>query len=564
MIVREDTLPLMPETEGPIPLRSVSAMFEEAVRTYGNRPAMEFLGRKWTYTRLGQLVDRAARGLQNLGVGPGVKVGLCLPNTPYSLIFFFAVVKAGGIVVNFNPLYVERELIHQIKDSETTVMVVMDLAAIYTKVAAVADTAGLKKLIVCPMGGVLTGVKSALFSVLKRKELATVPYSDRIVPYETVMRDDRPPSPVAIDPATDIAVLQYTGGTTGVPKGAMLSHANITANCEQVRRHFTQVIPGKERMLAVLPFFHVFGMTCVMNYGLVIGSELILLPRFDMKQALATIVRTKPTLMPGVPTLFIALTKGATEAKVDMSSIRDCISGGAPLPQEVRERFEHLSGGKICVGYGLTETTPVLTINPVNGVRDGSVGKPLQETRLEIRSLEDPGVVLGRNQRGEVCARGPQVMLGYWKRRDETEKVMVEGALRTGDVGYIDDDGYLVLVDRIKDLIICGGYNVYPHVLEEALYQHPAVAEAVVIAVPDTYRGQAPKAFVTLRDGHDAAPEEIMEFLKGYVSKIEMPKAIEIRDSLPKTAVGKLSKKELIAEELGTPKEALGTSKPCL
>jgi long-chain acyl-CoA synthetase len=534
----------------PIPNRPVPALLEDTVRAYPDRPAIDFLGRKWNYAALGRLVDRAARGLQELGVGRDVKVGLCLPNTPYSIIFYYAVLKAGGIVVNFNPLYVERELKHQIEDSGTTVMVVMDLCVIFDKVAKVAEEAGLKKVIVCSMADVLPPVKSVLFRLLKRKDLAAVPTGPRFVRYAEVMAAKGAPRPVAIAPLTDVAVLQYTGGTTGVPKGAMLTHANITANSHQVVRHVWPDGPGLEKLIGILPLFHVFAMTCVMNVGIEIGAEIILLPRFEVKQALKTIARAQPTLLPGVPTLYTALCDSAEKYGIDTKSIRHSISGGAGLPQEVRMRFEKLTGCRLFEGYGLSETTPVVTINPTTAIRDGSAGVALDETVIEIRDLADPTKLLGPGENGEVCIRGPQVMIGYWQKPEETATAMIDGAFRSGDVGYLDADGYLYLVDRIKDLIICGGFNVYPHKLEEALYQHPAVLEAVVIGVPDVYRGQAPKAFVTLRDGKTATPEELRSFMAEYVSRIELPKQIEIRASLPKTAVGKLSKKELVAEEL--------------
>jgi long-chain acyl-CoA synthetase len=287
-----------------------------------------------------------------------------------------------------------------------------------------------------------------------------------------------------------------------------------------------------------------------MNLGIAFGAELILLPRFDLDQVMKTIAKKRPTLFPGVPTIYTAI-NAAAEQGWDLSSIRYCISGGAPLPVEVRARFEHLTGCRLVEGYGLTEASPVVTCNPFAAVKTGSVGIPLPGTTVEIRAVLDPSTILGPGEKGEICVRGPQVMTGYWRRPEETAQIFADGALRTGDIGYLDEDGFLFLVDRIKDVIISGGYNVYPRVIEEALYQHPAVAETVVIGVPDQYRGQAPKAFVRLRQGHQVSADELRQFLAGYLSRIELPKLIEFRTSLPKTLVGKLSKKELIAEELG-------------
>ena len=529
----------------------VADLLDASVRKHGARTALNFMGRTWSYAQLGALVDATAAGLQKLGVGKGVKVGLCLPNTPYSVIFFFAVLKAGGTVVNYSPLYVERELLHQIRDSQTTIMVVPDLKMIHGRVAAVADAAGLKTIIVCPMIGILPWLKGLGFWLLKRKEMADFnPRDGRHLEFSQVALGGKRPEPVAVDPTADIAVLQYTGGTTGVPKGAELTHANVTANAAQVRDHVCVLREGAEKVLGVLPLFHVFAMTNVMNIPLSLGCEVILVPRFNLKDLIATIEKQRPTIFPGVPTIFAAINNCPGIRKEQLSSLRLGVSGGAPLPAEVRARFEALTGCKLVEGYGLSETSPVLTANPPTGlIKDGSVGTALPGTVIEIRDLSDPHRILGVGERGEVCARGPQVMRGYWNNPSATQQAFIDGAFRTGDVGYLDEDGYLFLVDRIKDVILCGGYNVYPRMIEEALYLHPAVAEAVAIGVPDPYRGQAPKAFVTLREGHTATPEDLSRFLTQQLSKIELPKQVEIRDSLPKTLVGKLSKKELVEEE---------------
>ncbi len=527
-------------------------LLQAAVHRWGSRPAMDFLGRRWSYRELGDLVERAARGLQDIGVGRGTKVGLCLPNTPYYVIFYYAVLRAGGTVVNFNPLYVERELSHQIADSGTTIMVVLDLEAVYRKVANVAAQTGLTRLVVCPMAAILPRAKAVLFRLFKRRTVASIPHDAVHLSFAAITANRQPATPVAVDPA-DLAVLQYTGGTTGVPKGAMLSHANLVANCRQVRAHWNGGKPGQERVLAVLPFFHVFAMTSVLNYAIAIAAEIVMLPRFELAAMLKTIKRRRITIVNAVPTIYTAVNTAAASGKVDLSSIAFSVSGGAPLPGEVRERFIKLTGCKLVEGYGLTEASPVVSCNPPDGlVKPGSAGLPMADTVVEIREPES-GRLLATGERGEVCVRGPQVMQGYWQRPEDTAAVFVEGALRTGDVGYLDADGYLFLVDRIKDVILCGGYNVYPRVLEDALYEHPAVLEATVIGVPDPYRGQAPKAFVVLRAGTSAAPEELRTFLGGYVSKVELPREVVIRDSLPKTMIGKLSKKELVAEEGGNP-----------
>jgi len=528
----------------------VGDLLAATIARFGDRPALEFLGRRWTYAALGALIARATRGLQDLGVGRGTMVGLCLPNTPYSVIFYYAALNAGATVVNYNPLYVERELTYQIKDSGTTVMVVLDIEAVFRKVANVAEAAGLKRLIVCPMTGILPLRKAVLFRLFKRRDRARIAPDPCMTSFAAIIANRSAPDPVVIDPAADIAVLQYTGGTTGVPKGAMLTHANLTANCRQAIAHWDGVRVGQEVVLAVLPLFHVFAMTSVMNYAIATGAELVLLPRFELAQVIDTIERKQITIFNAVPTIYAAINAAAARRKLDLRSIRLSISGGAPLPNEVRIAFTALTGCFLVEGYGLTEASPTVTCNPPSGeVKGGSVGIPVRGTTVEIRDPLHPERLLPKGEKGEVCVRGPQVMAGYWQRPAETKAVFVEGALRTGDIGYLDADGYLFLVDRIKDVIICSGFNVYPRILEDALYQHPAVHEAVVIGVPDAYRGQAPKAFVTLKPGAAATGEELRIFLADYVSKIEMPRSVEIRESLPKTMIGKLSKKELLAEE---------------
>ncbi len=525
----------------------VTALLDASLVRFPARPAMEFAGRRWTYAELGELVARAVRGLQNRGVGPGTKVGLCLPNTPYSVIFYYAALRAGATVVNFNPLYVERELRFQIEDSGTTVMVTADLPMIYDKVRAVSEP--LSTVVVCPIAGVLPAAKGVLYRLLKRGMIARPARDARTISCARLMADPAPPEPVAVEPSS-VAVLQYTGGTTGTPKGAMLTHANLFANAHQVNAHVPSLRQGQERMLVVLPLFHVFAMTSIMNAGIALGAELMLQPRFEIEALMKVIERGRPTLFHAVPTIYGAINAACDKAKRDVSSLRICVSGGAPLPGEVRARFEAHSGCKLVEGYGLSEASPTVCCNPADGlIKDGTVGTPMAGTVIEIRDPADPSRVLPRGERGEVCVRGPQVMAGYWNRPEETAAVFVDGALRTGDIGVLDEDGYLSIVDRIKDVILCGGYNVYPRVLEEALYQHPAVADAIVIGVPDSYRGQAPKAFVTLREGRSATTDELRAHLSGHVSKIELPREIEIRDELPRTMVGKLSKKELVEEE---------------
>ncbi len=531
---------------------ALPALLEDAVARYPSDPAMDFLGKITSYAELGRQVDAAAAGFQRLGVSKGARVALCLPNTPYYVICYYAILKAGGIVVNLSPLYVEREYRHFMQDSGARFAVTLDLAQLYDKLSPLLASNDLDKLIVCSMLDSLPVFKKVGFRLAKAKELARVTWDARHVAFRE-LTSGGVPDRVPCDPARDIAVLQYTGGTTGIPKAAMLTHANLGINCRQVAGRLHDLRREDGGMLVLVPLFHVFAMTVAMNLSVLLGLEMILLPRYDKAMLRATLRRKKPQMFPGVPTIYANINEAAAKEEWFLSSIRYCVSGAAPLAADIRARFEHLTGCSLVEGYGLSEASPVVSCNHFGDVRDGSIGQPLDGTVLEIRDLEDPSRILGPGEKGEVCVRGPQVMAGYWNRPDETEKVFIDGALRTGDVGYLDAEGYAFLVDRIKDVIISGGYNVYPRVVEEALYHHPAVAETIVIGIPDARRGQVPKAFVKLREGDVLDEAELQAFLVDYLSPVERPKRIEFRSELPKTIVGKLSKKELRAEEAAGP-----------
>ena len=452
-------------------------------------------------------------GFSASACGRGDKVGLCLPNTPYFVIFYYAALKAGAVVVNYNPLYVsartappDRGFRHH-DDGRSRSR--RDLRQ------GRRHRSHWTAIIVCPFADVLPTVKGIAFSLLKRKMIARPAYGERIIPYRQVVAAGAPPVPVPIDPS-DVAVLQYTGGTTGRPKGAMLTHANLSINAQQTTHHMPSMRRGEEKMVGVLPFFHVFAMTSILNGGISMGCELILHPRFEIERMMKSLVRDKPTIMHAVPTIYNAIATAAEKHRVDISSLRVCVSGGAPLPAEIRERFQKLTGCRIIEGYGLTEASPAVTSNPPDGeVRPDSVGSCCRTRSSRSASLDDINRILPPGERGEICVRGPQVMKGYLNREAETRDAFVDGALRTGDVGYLDADGYLFITDRIKDLIICSGYNVYPRVIEDALYEHPAVAEAIVIGVPDSYRGQAPLAFVdTARRRTSRTGDELRDFLR--------------------------------------------------
>lgn len=534
-----------------IPVYPVAEMLDRTVREYGARPAFDFLGKKQSWSEIGAQVDRLAKGLQRLGVGKGIKVGLFLPNSPSFLIGYFAVLKAGGTVVNYNPLYSVREIRHQIEDSHTDIMLTLNLAVLCDKLQEVLKDSRLKKVIVGRFNDLLPFPKNILFLFAKRKEIAALPSDSRIVWYHDIVSNDGLPAPVKIDPHEDIAVLQYTGGTTGTPKGAMLTHANVTANVEQAVRWFHKANPGNEKMLGVIPFFHVFAMTAVMNKSVRSGFEIIALPRFELEQTLKLIDKKKPHYFPAVPAIYNAINNHKHLEKYDLTSLRYCISGGAPLPAEVKKKFESLTGCVVVEGYGLTESSPVICANPIVGEnRAGSIGMPLPGTVVEIIGTDDGETPVPRGERGELCARGPQVMKGYWNKVEDSAAVLKNGRLHTGDVAIMDKDGYLYIVDRIKDMIITNGYKVYPRNVEEAIYQHPAVEECIVAGVPDASRGELVKAWVKLREGQTADEKTLKAFLEDKISKMEMPRTIEIREKpLPKTMIGKLSRKDVLAED---------------
>lgn len=536
----------------PIKDGPVHEILEETVRLYGNRPAFDFMGRRWCWADIGVLVNHMARGLQDRGVGAGMRVGLFLPNTPYFVIAYYAILRTGATVVNYNPLYSTRELRHQIEDSGTDIMITMDLKILYDKMRPLLDDTGLKSLIICPFTEILPPSKSVLFRLLKRKDLAHVEHDDRHIAWDDLIDNDGAPDALAINPADDIAVLQYTGGTTGVPKGAMLTHANIVANLEQSRLWFPDVREGDEKMLGVIPFFHVFAMTAVMNLSVRMGFEIIALPRFELDKTMKLIDSHKPTIFPAVPAIFNAINNYKKRDHYDLKSLRFCVSGGAPLPVEVKKCFEKNTGCVVVEGYGLTESTPVACVNPVAGLnKAGSIGLPLPGTILEILDPETREPV-APGERGELCITGPQVMKGYWNKPEETAKTLIDGRLHTGDIAVVDEDGYFFIVDRIKDLIITNGYNVYPRNVEEAIYQHEAVEECIVAGLPDPDRGEIVKAWIKLKDGLSLDEEGLRSFLKDLLSPMEMPRRIEFREQpLPKTMIGKLSRKDIVAEELG-------------
>ena len=540
-----------------LPLMPVQQLLDDAVKRWPENPALEFMGRTLSYREFGALADKAAQGFQRLGVGPGVHVGLYLPNTPHYPIAFFGVLKAGGTVVNYSPLDAERVLAHKVEDSETDFLVTLDMTTLYPQMARLLGASRLKKLIVGNLSDYAAHPAAVRAHLQGAGQLAPVPLDERHLSFEQLVATDGHYERHALgDLKQAIVVLQYTGGTTGLPKGAMLTHANLTAACAQYMET-SQGDPkvlteGVERALVVLPLFHIYALTVNLLYGVRLGAHLVLHARFDLDAAINDLIDKKISLFAGVPTMYMAMAAHPRVQAGELRSLQFCGSGGAPLPVEVAQRFYDLTGAQLCEGWGMTETSPTGTFTPAYGMRKaGSCGMPIPNIELKFESLTEPGKEAAPGEPGELCIRGPNVMKGYWKNPEATAKSMTpDGYFRSGDVARMDEDGFVFIVDRTKDMLLCGGYNVYPRVIEEAIYEHPSVEEVCVIGIPDEYRGQSPKAFLKLKKGAPAVTlDELKNFLKNRIGKHEMIAEMEVRAELPKSPVGKLLKKDLVDEE---------------
>lgn len=524
-------------------------MFDATARRSPNAWLIDFMGRKYSYAETLHGVERVACGLTEMGVGKGDRVGLFLPNVPHYVAAYYGALKCGATVVNFSPLYTAEELEAQVEDSGTRILFTLSAQALLPTALKVLDNSSLERLIVGSIAGALPPAKSILYRLFKGKEIAKRPEDARLTSFSKLIANDGRCVTVPIDAERDVALIQYTGGTTGTPKGAMLTHQNLSANARQVDVLDPEP-EAEDRIMGVLPMFHVFANTCVLNRTVRRGGEIVMLPRFDAAQTLAAIPRTKVTSMPGVPTMYQALLDHPNIGKTDFSSLRVCISGGAPMPAEVKRRFEERTGAKLVEGYGLTESSGVVSTNPYEGLnKTGTIGQPLPATDVVLVDKEDATRPPPPGEPGEITISGPQVMKGYWKRPDADAEVFIDGRLRTGDVGLIDEDGYIRIVDRLKDMIAVSGFKVFPSQVEAVLYRNEAVKEALVIGIPDKRAGERPKAFVTLNDGATVTGEELMQWLNKNLGKHERVVACEVRDSLPKTMIGKLSRKELQAEE---------------
>jgi len=520
-------------------------------RKFPHQVATEFLGSAISYKTLWEKVQRLATGLFSLGVRKGTRVAIMLPNCPQTVLAYYATLWLGGVVVMTNPLYVEREMEHQWSDSEVEFLIVLD--HLFPKVEKVLAKTKIRKIIVTSLKEYLPIHLKFLYPLKARvnRLFTAVPYGEVVFNFSRLIDSHRPDPPPFEARPEDLAALQYTGGTTGISKGVMLTHRNILANVLQLLAWVPDLRFGEERFMGILPFFHVFGMTVTMNLPIHAACTIILVPRFEVNDLLKTLQKSKPTFFPGVPTIFVAIVHHPRVQSYNLSSIKFCITGSSPMPVDVLRRFEKLTGSIIVEGYGLTESSPVTHANPLGGVRKiGSIGVPLPDTDAKVVDLDMGVREVASGEPGELVVRGPQVMGSYWRMPEETVEALRDGWLFTGDIVTRDEEGYFFVVDRKKDLIISGGYNIYPREIDEVLYEHPSVLDAVAVGVPDAYRGEIVKAFIVVKPGKKLTEKEIVDFCRERLAAYKVPRSIEFRDFLPKSLVGKVFRRELRLEAI--------------
>ena len=543
----------------------VHELLRRSAQAHPDWTAITFFGKRTTYAELDALADRFAAGLRGLGVKPGARVSLMLPNTPQFFVAFFGILRAGGVVVQTNFLYTPRELEYLYNDAGVETVVALDI--FWHNLSKAKPNTRVSHIVVCDVADFLKFPLRQLYPVKRRGDLKKeghwplgIPDAPWVHRYRDFIRaEPKPGSEPPLRPAEDVAVLQYTGGTTGVPKGAMLTHRNLVANALQDNAWLAPARSGQERILGVIPLFHVYGLTTVMVAAVAGGDEVILHPNpREIDAILKLINKHRPTFFPGVPTMYIAILRNPKLAKYDLRSIKACVSGSAPLPNEVRHQFEKVTGGKLVEGFGLTEASPVTHANPVVGLIKEGIGLPWPDTDSKIVEVDDASKDVPQGGIGELAIRGPQVMKGYWNKPEETANVLHDGWLLTGDIAKMDEDGYFFIVDRKKDMILCSGYNVYPREVEEVLYLHPAIQEAAAVGDPDPYRGESVKAYFVLKPGATATAEEIIAFCKRELAPYKVPRQVSFEKELPKTTIGKVLRRELkdraVAEAKAAPK----------
>jgi long-chain acyl-CoA synthetase len=534
------------------PEMTLGSVLERTAKKYPDQPALFFYGKKITYRELDSLANRFARALIELGVKKGDRVSLMLPNIPQMVIAYYGTLRIGAVAVPTNPLYHEHELEVQLKDSGASTLVAVDM--FYPVISRVIGRTDVKHLILCGIKDYLPLPLRLLYPLRARiyREHVRVKRAPPIHDFLGIMKDKEGSALSAAVSPGDVALFQYTGGTTGTPKGAVLTHRNLVVNAVQCKFWLTLADKEKVIILAVIPFFHVYGMTTAMNLGILIGAELLLLPKFHTREVLKFIDKYRPEIFPGIQAMFLAIGHYPKVARYDLSSLKVALSGAGPLMREVQEQFERVTNARIVEGYGLSEASPVTHANPIFGKHKvGSIGLPWPDTAAKIVDIETGGTTLPMGATGELVVRGPQVMKGYWNRPAETMQALRSGWLHTGDIARMDEEGYFYIVDRIKDMIKTVGENVYPREVEEVLYTHPKVKEAVVVGLlHEEYLGEKIKAFIVLKEGEAATAKEIIQFCQERLSKFKVPKEIEFRSQLPKTLVGKVLRRLLRDEEM--------------
>jgi long-chain acyl-CoA synthetase len=547
------------------PSVTLTEFLSASVAKYGQNTATNFvlsyllggrvtIGAKFSYQKLGELIDRFANALYQLGVRKGDRVALMLPNSPHYVIAFFAAARIGAVIVNNNPTYTARELKHQLVDSGAETIVILNL--FYPRLQEIQSQTPIKRVIVAQIFDLLAPLPKLLVRAKQKKDPAWVdvaPGPDRHMLEDLLARYGPTPPKVAVSP-DDNLLFQYTGGTTGLPKAAVLTHRNIVSNTLQISAWFTSAVPGQEKVLCGIPFFHVYGMTVAMILGVYLGAELTIVPNpRDIDHVMNVIQKERITLFPGVPAMYIRIINHPRIAEYDLRSIKACLSGSAPLPVEVQEKFSELTGGRLVEGFGMTELSPVSHANPIYGVsRKGSIGIPLPDVDAKIVDLETGAdLPFGADKEGELLVRGPMVMKEYWNRPEETAATVdADGWLRTGDICKVDADGYFRIVDRKKDMIIASGYKVLPRDVEEVLFMHPMVLEAVVVGIPNPARGDdTVKAYIVPKPGTTPTAEDIRAFCRQQLADYKVPREVEFRSELPKTIVGKVLRRVLLEEE---------------
>jgi long-chain acyl-CoA synthetase len=548
----------VPKTLEPYPLANVFSLLQESAAEFPDSVALAFLGKHVTFRELLEHVERFSAVLAGLGVEKGDRVGLLLPNCPQYVIAWYATVRLGAIAVGNNPLYTRRELAHQIKDFSPNVMIVLD--QLYPSLAAIEQEAGFTEVVVTELTdymkfplNLLAPLKFRRDAKKEGKPWPPVPPDAKVRRWRELMAGAGATPPIAeVEPLTDPAAFIYTGGTTGLSKGAMLSHHNFVSNIRQVAPCITDFTRGHDGVMCILPFFHSFG-TVAMNFGISQGGKLVMVPRFELHMVLKQLAKERPSFFPGVPRLYVALNEAPETRKYDLKSVKACISGAAPLSKAVADTFHEITGGaKLVEGYGLTECAPVTHVNPFDAPHPGTIGIPIPDTDCKIIDLEDPDREVDQGEPGELCIKGPQIMLGYWNKPEATAEMIRNGWLHTGDIATMDPDGFFRIVDRLKDMILVSGFNVYPTEVEDVLSRHPKVAKVCVVGIPDDRTGERIKAYIVLKEGQAATAEEIIAWsrdpeqgLAGY----RVPRDIEFRDSLPETLIGKILRRVLLEEE---------------